>query len=117
VFIALLLVGAGMSLGSGLVSVLVRPSGFVLSSLGLAVITRRGREVGRVRAVARLILAWSPLLIYGALLAWPVTREAVFSIAVASLAAAPTFIGFIWSLLQPTRGPHDMIVGTSIGSR
>jgi hypothetical protein len=117
VFIALLLVGAGMSLGSGLVSVLVRPSGFVLSSLGLAVITRRGREIGRVRAAVRLIVAWLPLLIYGALLAWPVTRGAVFSIAVASLAAAPTIIGFVWSLLRPTRGPHDMIVGTSIGAR
>ena len=117
VFIALLLVGAGMSFGAGLVSVLVRPSGFVLSSLGLAVITRRGREVGRMRAVVRLLVAWSLLLIYGALLAWPVTRPVVFSIAVASLAAAPTIIGFVWSLLHPTRGPHDMIVGTSIGSR
>jgi hypothetical protein len=117
VFVALLLVGAAWSLGGGLVSVLVRPSGFVLSSLGLAVITGRGREIGRVRAVLRLVVAWLPLLIYGAFLAWPVTRGAVFSIAVVSLAAAPTFIGFVWALLRPTRGPHDMIVGTSIGSR
>ena len=117
IFVALLLVGAGMSFFGGLVSVLVRPSGFVLASLGMAVVTGRGREVGRVRAVFRLILAWLPLLIYGALLAWPVTRAAVFSIAVASLAAAPTILGFVWALLRPTRGPHDMIVGTSIGSR
>jgi hypothetical protein len=117
IFVALLLVGAGISFGGGLVSVLVRPSGFVLASLGLAVITGGGRETGRVRAVLRLIVAWLPLLIYGALLAWPVTRAAVFSITVASLAAVPTFIGFVWALLRPTRGPHDMIVGTSIGSR
>jgi uncharacterized RDD family membrane protein YckC len=117
IFVALLLVGAGMSFGSGLVSVLVRPSGLVLSSLGLAVITRSGREIGRVRAVLRLIVAWLPLLIYGAFLAWPATRDAVFSVVVASLAAAPTIIGFVWALLHPVRGPHDMIVGTSIGSR
>jgi hypothetical protein len=117
IVIALLLVGAAWSFCAGLVSVLVRPSGFVLSSLGLAVITDRGSEIGRVRAVFRLIVAWSPLLIYGALLAWPVTRAAVFSIAVVSLAAAPTFIGFVWALLRPNRGPHDMIVGTSIGAR
>jgi uncharacterized RDD family membrane protein YckC len=117
IFVALLLVGAGMSFGSGLVSVLLRPSGFVLSSLGLAVVTGSGRETGRVRAVLRLVVAWLPLLIYGAFLAWPVTRGAVFSITIVSLAAAPTFIGFVWSLLRPTRGPHDMIVGTSIGAR
>lgn len=116
-FVALLLVGAAMSLGSGLASVLIRPSGFVLSSIGLAVITKRGRETGRVRAVLRLIVAWLPLLIYGALLAWPVSRAAVFSITVVSLAALPTFIGFFWTLLRPTRGPHDLIVGTSIGAR
>jgi serine/threonine protein kinase len=117
IVIALLLVGAAWSFCAGLVSVLVRPSGFVLSSLGLAVITDRGSEIGRVRAVFRLIVSWSPLLIYGALLAWPFTRAAVFSIAVVSLAAAPTFIGFVWALLRPNRGPHDMIVGTSIGAR
>jgi uncharacterized RDD family membrane protein YckC/tRNA A-37 threonylcarbamoyl transferase component Bud32 len=115
-FVALLLVGAGMSLGAGLVSVVVRPSGLVMSSLGLAVVTSTGRQVGRVRAIVRLLVAWAPLLIYGALLWWPATRDAVFSITIASLAAAPTVIGFVWSVLRPTRGPHDLIVGTSIGT-
>jgi hypothetical protein len=89
----------------------------VMSSLGLAVVTRSGREIGRVRAVVRLLTAWLPLLIYGALLWWPVTRGTVNSIAIAALAAAPTAIGFVWSVLRPTRGPHDLIVGTSIGAR
>jgi hypothetical protein len=117
IFIALLLVGAGMSLFAGVVSVLVRPGGFAMSSLGLAVVTAQGRQVGRLRAVVRLLVAWSPLLVYGALLWWPVTRGAMYSIVVASLAATPTVIGWVWSLLHPTRGPHDLIVGTSIGTR
>ena len=110
IFIALLLVGAGLSLGGGLVSVVVRPSGLVMSSIGLAVVTRQGRQVGRVRAVVRLLVAWAPLLVYGALLWWPVTRGA------AALAATPTVIGFVWTVLRPVRGPHDLIVRTSIGT-
>jgi uncharacterized RDD family membrane protein YckC len=116
-FLALLLTGAGMSLFGGLVSVALRPSGLVMSSLGLAVVTRQGRQIGRVRAVLRLVVAWSPLLVYGVLLWWPATRGAMYSIVVASLAAMPTVIGFVWSVLRPTRGPHDLIVGTSIGAR
>ena len=117
VFVALLIIGACLSLGGGIVSVLTRPSGVVLSTLGLAIVTRTGREVGRVRAVTRLLVAWSPLLIYGGLLWWPPTRTAVNSILVASLAAAPIVIGFVWSLLRPTQGPHDLIMGTRIGTR
>lgn len=117
IFIALLLTGASMSLLGGLISVAVRPSGFVLSSMGMAVINSRGREIGRARAIARQLLIWSPLLVYGALLAWPVTRPSVASIAVASIAAAPIGIGFVWSLFRPARGPHDIIIGTSIGVR
>ena len=116
IFIALLLVGAGLSLGGGLVSVVVRPSGLVMSSIGLAVVTRQGRQVGRVRAVVRLLVAWAPLLVYGALLWWPVTRGAMYSIVVAALAATPTVIGFVWTVLRPVRGPDDLIVRTWIGT-
>ena len=117
IFVALLLIGACLALVSGIVSVLTRPSGVVLSTLGLAIVTRQGREIGRIRAVTRVLVAWSPLLIYGGLLWWPVTRAAVNSIPVASLAAAPIVIGFVWSLLRPTQGPHDLIMGTTIGTR
>jgi hypothetical protein len=117
IFVALLLVGAGMALGGGIVSVLTRPSGVVLSTVGLAIVTRKGRETGRIRAVMRLLVAWSPLLIYGGLLGWPATRTAFNSILMASLFAAPVVVGFAWSLLRPTQGPHDVIVGTTIGTR
>lgn len=117
VFVALLLIGAGTAIVGGIVSVLTRPSGVVLSAFGLAVVTRHGRETGRIRAVIRVLVAWSPLLIYGGLLWWPPTRTAVNSIVVASLAAAPIVIGFVWSLLRPTQGPHDLIMGTTIGTR
>lgn len=117
IFVALLLVGSGMSLCGGIVSVLTRASGVVLSTFGLAIVTREGRETGRIRAVIRLLVAWSPLLIYGGLLWWPPTRAAVNSILMASLFAAPIVIGFAWSLLRPTQGPHDLIMGTRIGTR
>ncbi|GMV23270.1 MAG: hypothetical protein AMXMBFR57_32190 [Acidimicrobiia bacterium] len=117
IFIALLLVGAGMSLSGSLVSVMARPSGLVMSSLGFAVVTTDGREVSRARAVVRLLVAWSPLLIYGAFLWWPATRSAVATVSIAALAAAPVAAGFVWTALRPARGPHDLMVGTSVGTR
>lgn len=121
ILLALLLTGCGMSFFSGLISVLVRPSGLVLSALGLAVLTRRGREIGRIRAVARLLIAWSPMLLFAIVFAVPRSRELMqgthTTLVFAGLATLAMLAGTIWTVLQPLRGPHDIAAGTTIGVR
>jgi hypothetical protein len=117
-FVALLLVGAGMSFFPGLVSVLMRRSGLVLATLGLAVVARSGREVSRAHAVLRLTVAWSPLLLYAVLVAVPSTRPwATASVIPGLVALGLVTLGAIWTILRPLRGPHDLIVRTHIGVR
>lgn len=118
IFVTLVLVGAGMSFFGGLVSVLVRPSGVVLSALGLAVVARSGREISRFHAVLRLLIAWSPVAVLGILMAVPQTRQFVSeSMVPGGIALALVAIGTIWTVLRPTRGPHDIIARTTIGVR
>jgi uncharacterized RDD family membrane protein YckC len=118
VFVALALVGCGMAFFPGLVSVLARPSGIVLASLGLAVVARNGREISRVRALWRLLVAWSPMLVFSALAAAPGTRPwMIESMYPASIALALMAVGVIWTAMRPTRGPHDIVARTTIGVR
>lgn len=117
IFIALVMVGCAMTFFSGLVSVLVKPSGLVLTVLGLAVVAADGREVSRFRAVVRLLLAWSPMLSYSAALALPATRPWANHIAPPAIALAIVAVGTLWTAFRPTRGPHDIVVGTRIGVR
>ncbi|HET9372228.1 MAG TPA: protein kinase [Vicinamibacterales bacterium] len=121
IVLALLLVGCGMSFFGGLTSVLARPSGLVLSALGLAVLTRSGREIGRLRALWRLLIAWLPMAIFSALLAWPSSRALMettgTTLPLAALATLLLFAGVVWTIVRPLRGPHDIVAGTSIGVR
>jgi uncharacterized RDD family membrane protein YckC len=121
ILLALLLTGCGMSFFSGLTSVLVRPSGIVLSALGLAVQTRQGREIGRIRATARFLIAWSPMLLFSIAFAIPRTRALMqasgVTLVFAGLATAAMTAGTIWTILRPTRGPHDIAARTTIGVR
>jgi eukaryotic-like serine/threonine-protein kinase len=121
IVIALLLVGCGMSFFGGLVSVLIRPSGVVLAALGLAVLTRRGREISRLRAVARLVIAWSPMLLFAIVLASSRTRALMLAtgstLAVAGLATVVMAVGTLWTILRPLRGPHDIAARSTIGVR
>jgi len=118
IFVILVLVGTGLSFFGGLISVLVRPSGMVLSALGLAVVARSGREVSRLRAVLRLMIAWSPMLIFSIFMILPQTRpSAQQSVIPATVALALVAAGTIWTILRPTRGPHDILARTTIGVR
>lgn len=121
ILIALLLTGCCVSLFSGLISVLIRPSGVVLSALGLAVQNRKGREISRLRAVVRILITWSPMLLFGVLLAAPRTRALMqatgSTLVIAGLATVAMTAGTIWTILRPTRGPHDIAAGTTIGVR
>ena len=113
----LLFVGAGMSFSVGLMSVVIRPSGLLMATLGLAVLTRRGREVSRWRAIWRLMVAWSPVGVYAILCAVPVTQRFFMAAIPASIVSLVMLAGVVWTFLRPTRGPHDRLCGTEIGVR
>ena len=113
----LVFVCASVSFGGAVMSVLVRPSGLVMSALGLAVLTRDGREIGRIRAVWRLLVAWSPVACYAALCTPMSLRSFVMTPVPAFGVIALLLAGVIWTALRPTRGPHDRICGTQIGVR
>lgn len=119
--VALLFVGGGFSFFSALISVLIRPSGLTMSMLGLAVLTRKGREISRLGAVARLVVAWSPLIVYGGLLCVPQLRTPLrtgaLGMSMAVVVSALLLAGMVWTILRPTRGPHDAAMGTVIGVR
>lgn len=117
VVIALLMTGSGMVFLSGLLSVVLRPSGLIMSAMGLAVLSASGREVSRMRALWRLTITWLPALVYGALLAWPLTRGAMQRPAPVLATIALLAGGMVWTLFRPTRGPHDILARTRIGVR
>lgn len=118
IFVILVLVGCGMSFFSGLVSVLARPSGIVMSAMGLAVVARSGREISRFRAVLRLLIAWFPMAIFTALRVIPQTAPLVKeSMVPAGIALALMTAGIVWTALRPTQGPHDIAARTTIGVR
>jgi hypothetical protein len=121
IFVALLLTGAGMSFFPGLASILLRPSGVVVAGIGLAVLRRNGREVGRLVGLLRWCVAWSPMLGFAALIAVPATRVAMLrtgtAIYVGGAAALIMLAGALWTAWRVRVGPHDRIVRTSIGVR
>jgi len=117
IVVVLLFVGSAAGAAFGLCSVLVRPSGLVLSTMGYAVLTKRGREIGRLRAMARLIVAWSPVILYAAIVAVPAARPAFYDAGPAAAVTAVMLAGVIWTTIRPTRGPHDIVIGTRIGVR
>jgi len=108
-----LLIAVGCSL---LASILV-PGGAVAKLLGLAVVTRDGREVRRGRSLVRAIAAWLPAIVWLAYLAaspkvqgWvpaPGSPLAGLSLVLSAMA-----IGAICALASPNRGLHDRLTGT-----
>jgi eukaryotic-like serine/threonine-protein kinase len=98
------------------------PGGVLPRLLGLAVVGRDGREIGRGRSLLRAMVAWSPMLLWLAYLAaspradqWvPTPDRPLLSVAVMGLAAG---VGLAWLLAHPARGLHDRLLGTTVVPR
>jgi hypothetical protein len=111
-----------MVLGLSLVSSLIVPGGLLARALGLAVVTRDGLEVTRARSLVRTMVAWAPAFVWlGYLISGPKIQGWVPAGAVQLPVAAAMFgvlaIGAVWSIVTPSRGPHDRVVGTWIVPR
>jgi hypothetical protein len=105
-----------------LISASAVPGGIVSRHLGLATVTRSGREISRMRSVVRALVASIPALVWFAYLAQsprvqgfvPTPQHGLLAtgLAVGLLAA-----GVVWTIVGRTRGPHDILLGTWVVPR
>ena len=109
------------SIACGLISVLAVPGGLVTRALRHAVVSRDGREIGRVRSAVRLLIAWSPALASIACVGVPMFGGPRVSPDVAFIVGSLAFLvmaaGAAWTIAVPGRGPHDRIAGTWVVPR
>jgi hypothetical protein len=84
--------------------------------LGLTLVTRAGTRIGRGRALLRLAIAFSPLLVWGVWLGWPpfqtISQRPIPSTWFLAIALVLMAIGGVWTIVRRVRGPHDVIAGT-----
>jgi uncharacterized RDD family membrane protein YckC len=104
------------------VSSLLVPGGLVSRNLGLATVTRAGREVSRVRSVARVLVAGLPAIAWLTYLAF-VPRVQGFvptpprPFLGTLLTVGVLALGALWTAIRRTRGPHDILLGTWVVPR
>jgi eukaryotic-like serine/threonine-protein kinase len=109
-------VGICISMALSLLSALIVPGGLVTRLIGLAVVRRDGREIGRLRSFSRAALMWLPGLIW---VAWIVMTPRLHG-SVPPADPLPRLLllvgafaaGITWTLVSSERGPHDHAAGT-----
>jgi hypothetical protein len=111
-------IGSSLALCFSIVSSIAVPGGVTTRLIGLAVVTRDGNEIGRVRSLARTLIAWAPILV------WLVSVPAQIdmgpgpgSVLAIGLVFGAMTAGVVWAIAAPDRGLHDRIVGTWVVPR
>jgi hypothetical protein len=104
------------------ISSLLVPGGLVSRQMGLATVTRSGKEVTRLRSVIRTLVASIPAIAWLAYLALsPKVQGFVPTPAnpiTATLVTVGVFaVGLGWTIVRRTRGPHDLLTGTWVVPR
>lgn len=96
--------------------------GIVTRLLGLAVVTRDGTEIGRLRSLARVLIAWSPAIVWLAYLwsspkiqVWVPNPQSPLSWMFVTLALLAA--GAASTIVYPARGPHDWLSRTWVVPR
>ena len=103
-------------------SAIAMPGGIATQTVGLGVVRRDGREIGRVRSLVRALVVWTPAI------AWFVYLEMSSKIQGfvpnppnpmrgALLVLGTMALGAIWTVVRTTRGPHDFVAGTWVVPR
>jgi hypothetical protein len=104
------------------ISSLIVPGGLFTRTLGHAVVTRSGSEIGRATSLIRALIAWVPAIAWLLYLASsprvqgfvPTPQSPALSVLV-TLAALGA--GAIYTIARPERGPHDWLLGTWVVPR
>jgi len=105
-----------------ILSSLIVRGGLFTRMLGYAVVTRDGNEIGRVRSLARVLVAWTPALVWLTYLAMsPKVQGFVPTppnpLAGTLITLGALGLGAILTLARPNRGPHDWLLGTWVVPR
>lgn len=100
---------------------LVCRGGFLIHTLGIAIVTRNGVRASRLRTFWRSLIAWSPILLMPVVLILlkPLT-DAYFPGGKLALLYALLLVYailVIWSFLLPNRGLQDRLAGTYLVPR
>ena len=81
-------------------------------------VTRDGNEIGRVRSLARALIAWAPILV------WLVSAPAQInvgpgagSVLAIGLVFGAMIAGVVWTIAAAGRGLHDRIASTWVVPR
>jgi uncharacterized RDD family membrane protein YckC len=102
-----------LALSCSILSSLAFPGGVATRMIGLAVVTRDGNEIGRLRSLARTLIAWAPILVW--LVSVPAQIDMGLgpaSVLAMSLAFGAMIAGVVWTIAAVDRGLHDRIAGT-----
>jgi hypothetical protein len=105
-----------------IVSSLIVPGGLFTRTLGHAVVTRHGREIGRMLSLGRVLVAWAPAIAWLLYLASsPKVQGFVpnppYPLLGTFLTLAALGIGAVFTIARPERGPHDWLFGTWVVPR
>jgi hypothetical protein len=112
----------GLAIVCSLASAVAARGGLVTRLLGLAVVNRQGREIGRGRSLVRTALAWLPAFVWLAYLAVsprvqgfvPTPNAPLMGMTITLVLLAA---GAAWTIARPARGPHDRLAGTWVVPR
>jgi len=111
-------IGSSLALFFSIVSSIAVPGGVTTRLIGLAVVTRDGNEIGRVRSLARTLIAWAPILV------WLVSVPAQIdmgpgpgSVLAIGLVFGALIAGVVWTIAAANRGLQDRIAGTWVVPR
>ena len=104
------------------ISSLLVPGGAVSRLVGLATVTRSGREISRVRSLMRTLVAGIPAIVWLTYLALSPRVQGFVPTPPSPLTATLVTVGVLavglgWTIVRRTRGPHDLLTGTWVVPR
>jgi uncharacterized RDD family membrane protein YckC len=121
VLVLMAAMGSVMALFCSIVSSIAVPGGVATRLIGLAVVTRDGREISRWRSLARALIAWAPILPWLVLVPNPIVMgfgpASPVPVLAVSLAFGAMIAGVVWTIAAAGRGLHDRIAGTWVVPR
>jgi hypothetical protein len=105
-----------------IVSSLVVPGGIASRQLGLATVTRTGKEITRAHSLARVLVAGIPAIAWLTYLAfspkvWGFVPAPPNPIDATLVTVGALGVGLAWTVVRRTRGPHDVLTGTWVVPR